>query len=264
MNLNTKAQSREDTKGKSETTKTLYSSRVFVSSRPRVPEKARKTSTENYTCLPQILTFGGLTSELVAIKIVSMRTKLASEEERPEVSPEFIHNLMRKMAPHQCPAGQEEISTVGAIMCSIRMLGAISERAGNRILEEHGLTFPQWLALGCISHAGEEGIPHAQLGQQLMLSKAPVTGLMDRLERAGFVERRADAKDRRVSRAVATEEGKAIWWRLQSQLVEKGSHICASNLSDEEQNQLLNLLGRLLHGFASHDPMMTEFNKENL
>ena len=86
-----------------------------------------------------------------------MRTKSDSDDEKTEVSSEFIRDLMQKMAPHQCPAGEEEPSTVGAIMCSIRMLGALSERAGNRILEEHGMTFPQWLALGCISHAGEEG-----------------------------------------------------------------------------------------------------------
>ena len=93
------------------------------------------------------------------------------------------------------------------IYCSIMVLNSVMERAGNRILENHELTMPQWLALGAVLHAGEAGISHGQLSQRMMLSKAPTTGLVDRLARAGMVKRKPDKTDRRVSRVSITPAG---------------------------------------------------------
>ena len=172
-----------------------------------------------------------------------------------------VHDYMKRMAPLGCPEHEDEILPLSAIMCSIMILNSVMERTGNRVLEEHGLTMPQWLALGCISHSGEEGIPHTQLGQRLMLSKAPITGIVDRLERAGLVERKTDVKDRRISRAIATSTGGETWWRVKNALRGATESICGESLTPTEQQQLLNLLGRIMNDFAAHDPMMPEFSK---
>ncbi len=208
------------------------------------------------------------------MNIVSMRTILGSnglggtgESANPGPVPVVkaaapqVHDYMKRMAPLSCPADEGEILPLSAIMCSIMILNSVMERTGNRVLEEHGLTMPQWLALGCISHAGEEGIPHSHLGQRLMLSKAPITGIVDRLGRAGLVERKADAKDRRISRAIATPTGCDTWWRVKNALRGATESICGESLTPAEQQQLLNLLGRIMNDFAAHDPMMPEFSK---
>src|SRR5205085_12192673 len=102
---------------------------------------------------------------------------------------------------HRRPPGfHEEMIPQAALFCHIFMLNSVLERAGNRVAEGGGLTLPQWMALGCIGHCGDEGIAHSLLGSRLMLSKAPITGVVDRLERAGHVLRAPDAADRRVSR----------------------------------------------------------------
>lgn len=170
-----------------------------------------------------------------------------------------ILNYMKRMAPLDCPANEGEIQPLSAIMCSIMMLNSVMERTGNRVLEEHGLTMPQWLALGCISHAGGEGISHSQIGQRLMLSKAPITGIVDRLERAGLVERKSDARDRRVSLALATPQGCETWWRVKNALRSATESICGTCLTSQEQEQLLELLSRMMSAFAAHDPSMPEF-----
>lgn len=177
--------------------------------------------------------------------------------------PGEIHDFMTRMAPIQMPGVQccEDISALGAIMCSIMMLNSVIERTGNRVLESHALTMPQWLALGCISHAGEVGLPHSQLGQRLLLSKAPITGIVDRLERAGLVERKADARDRRVSRVVATPSGCDTWWRVKNSLRESSDAICGDCLEEAEQQQLLALLNRIMKSFAEHDPMLMDQHK---
>ena len=169
-----------------------------------------------------------------------------------------VREWMERMSPCPTSAPGEELALTGALMCQIMMLNSVIERTGNRLLEEHSLTLPQWLALGCISHAGEEGIPHSQIGQRLMLSKAPITGIVDRLERVGLVERRADLKDRRVSRAVATPKGVETWWNVKHTLRGHSENVINASLSDAEQENLLHLMGRLLDAFAHSDPTLAD------
>ncbi len=171
----------------------------------------------------------------------------------PEAASPALEEFMRRMGPSELDAPGEEVSLTGAMMCQIMMLNSVIERRGNRLLEEHNLTLPQWLALGCISHAGEAGITHSQIGARLMLSKAPITGTVDRLERAGLVERRGDARDRRVSLAVVTEKGVATWKSVKATLRGGTDETVAAKLSPEEQQTLLGLMGRLMEVFAPSD-----------
>lgn len=164
-----------------------------------------------------------------------------------------IHTHMKRMAP---PSAQsEEIPAEGAILCHIMLLNSVLERSVNRFAESCGLTFPQWMALGFIGHCGEEGIRHAELGNRLMLSKAPVTGVVDRLERDGYVQRVGDAKDRRVSRVVMTPKGEAVWWEVKKQLRENSQKLF-SVFPAQEHEQMLSMLSRLLTAAADADPIL--------
>jgi MarR family 2-MHQ and catechol resistance regulon transcriptional repressor len=172
-----------------------------------------------------------------------------------------IFRFMKAMGPEPVDGdtgacGEPDLD--GGIYCSIMVLNSVIERMGNRTLEPHELTLPQWLALGTVLHSGPEGVPHAQLGQRLMLSKAPVTGVVDRLERVGLVERRPDAKDRRISRVVGTKLGFDKWHEVKTTLHEKTDPDLDSCLTETEQNQLLHLLGRLLESFAPKDEAVAE------
>jgi DNA-binding MarR family transcriptional regulator len=55
-----------------------------------------------------------------------------------------------------------------------------------------------------------DGLPHSELARQLHRSPATITKMIQRMERAGFVQRRPDAEDERVSRVYLTEAGRAI------------------------------------------------------
>jgi MarR family 2-MHQ and catechol resistance regulon transcriptional repressor len=173
----------------------------------------------------------------------------------------FAERHMKRMAPESVQS--EEILPPSAIMCHIMLLHSVLERRANRVMEEHGLTVPQWMALGCIGHCGEKGIRHSELGNRLMLSKAPVTGVVDRLERAGYVRREADSTDRRVSRVVILPQGEVAWKRVRQTLREGSFDVCSS-LNDAEQRQLLSLMARLLENVASEDPILSaRMDEEN-
>ena len=167
---------------------------------------------------------------------------------------------MRTIGPPNesfCDRGDADAMGPG-IYCSIMVLNSVMERAGNRKLEELSLTIPQWLGLGAVLHCGDAGISHGQLGQRMMLSKAPVTGLVDRLARAGLVKRRPDEHDRRVSRVVITDAGREMWKRAHDTLTSSAKNDMLENLSEDQQSQLLRLLSHLLGSFAEQDPHVAE------
>jgi MarR family 2-MHQ and catechol resistance regulon transcriptional repressor len=175
----------------------------------------------------------------------------------------FVHcHPVAKKVMEQCKSQSdpEDMLPASAIFYHIYLLNSVLERAGNRIAERHELTMPQWMALGCIAKAGQEGITHSQLGQRLMLSKAPITGVVDRLERDGYVFRAVDNKDRRVSRITITSKGEQAWHRVREELRNTASDYC-SHLSPGEQQTLLSLLARLLDAAASADPLLTNIEE---
>jgi len=70
------------------------------------------------------------------------------------------------------------------------------------------LTRAQWRALKRISYS--EGLRQADLADQLEMEPIAIGRVIDRLENAGFVERRADPTDRRAWRLHLTARAHAV------------------------------------------------------
>lgn len=71
-----------------------------------------------------------------------------------------------------------------------------------------GLTRAQWRAIKCLHH--REGIRQNELAEFLEMEPIAVGRVIDRLQGAGFVERRADPSDRRCWRLHATAKARAV------------------------------------------------------
>jgi DNA-binding MarR family transcriptional regulator len=59
-----------------------------------------------------------------------------------------------------------------------------------------------------------EGITHSELARELHIQPATVTKMLQRMERAGFLERKHDEEDERVSRVFLTPRGRDIKERV--------------------------------------------------
>ena len=91
----------------------------------------------------------------------------------------------------------------------------------------------------------EEGIPQSQLAASMEVEPPTATKMLQRMERAGLIERRTDPTDARVSRVYLTERGRAleqpvldVWKQLETQTV--------ADLSLTEQALLHRLLMQVL------------------
>jgi MarR family transcriptional regulator, transcriptional regulator for hemolysin len=70
------------------------------------------------------------------------------------------------------------------------------------------LTRAQWRALKATSR--QEGLSQTELAEQLDMEPIPVGRVIDRLEKTGFIERRADPTDRRRWRLYLTPKAHAV------------------------------------------------------
>ncbi len=61
----------------------------------------------------------------------------------------------------------------------------------------------------------QEGLTHTALAERLHVTPATITKMLQRMEKAGFVVRKPDAEDQRVSRVYLTEAGRAIQSQVQ-------------------------------------------------
>ena len=85
-----------------------------------------------------------------------------------------------------------------------------------------GLTRAQWRALKTIWR--NEGLSQAELADRLDMEPIPVGRVIDRLQNAGYVERRADPADRRRWRLHLTPKAQAVIAEME---------VIASGLRDE-------------------------------
>lgn len=79
---------------------------------------------------------------------------------------------------------------------------------GRRILERFDITPPQFDALQILDR--HENMTMGELCQRLYLASSTVTDLVQRMERAGLVQRDRDTTDRRLVRLTVLEEGRRV------------------------------------------------------
>ncbi|MFY2562191.1 MarR family winged helix-turn-helix transcriptional regulator [Corallococcus terminator] len=95
-----------------------------------------------------------------------------------------------------------------------------------------------------VRQLGEGPLAMSTLANYLSCDASNVTGLVDRMEARGLVERRSSEQDRRVKMLVLTEPGVALRERLLERLAEPPELIAA--LSDDDLRALRDIMRRAL------------------
>jgi DNA-binding MarR family transcriptional regulator len=105
----------------------------------------------------------------------------------------------------------------------------------------HALTGAQAKLLTLLSL---DPLPMRKLAHKLKCAPSNVTGIVDRLEARGLVERRPDPADRRVKVAAATDEGRRVARSLRESLHFAREPLAA--LTEDERLALRDLLRRMV------------------
>jgi DNA-binding MarR family transcriptional regulator len=118
-----------------------------------------------------------------------------------------------------------------------------SRRRFLAVASEFELSPPQVRALGVLEPG--RPVPMSELADALHCDNSNVTGIVDRLEDRGLVERRSATHDRRVKMLVVTERGAEVRERLAERLEEAPPPL--AGLSPDDQRTLRDIMRRALH-----------------
>ncbi|WP_372072261.1 MarR family transcriptional regulator [Tistrella mobilis] len=116
-------------------------------------------------------------------------------------------------------------------------------------LGRHGLSEGRFVLLFLLRDRAEGLAPHV-LADRAGVTRGTITGLLDGLERDGFVRRRPDPEDRRRVRVMLTKSGETVSARAFQEHAVWIAGLTAG-LSAEEQAEFARLLGKLRAGLAS-------------
>lgn len=112
-----------------------------------------------------------------------------------------------------------------------------------RELIDYNLTPPQFGLLVLLWE--QDGLSQVGIGNALEVDRTTLTGILDRLEKNGLVERKPDSEDRRSKLVYLTKLGKDYEDRVMP-VVKKINSIFSEKFSPQELEQLLALLKKIM------------------
>jgi len=129
------------------------------------------------------------------------------------------------------------------IVAAIRRVMRAVDLHSRHLAEEHGLTGPQLAVLQAASRLGE-GSSTGSLARAVHLSGPTVTGILDRLEKRGLVERARSGQDRRSVTITMTRRGGEVLAAAPSLLQDRFRTELA-RIEDWERTMILAMLQRI-------------------
>ncbi|MGV9382941.1 MarR family winged helix-turn-helix transcriptional regulator [Nonomuraea sp. NPDC003707] len=130
------------------------------------------------------------------------------------------------------------IGVVAALVRSTFLTNAVYAESAR----EYGLTSQQGQLL-CVLMAQPYGM--SELGAMLGLAKSSLTGLVDRTERNGLVQRRPDPHDSRALRIALTRKGSELAAEFYTETCARIENLTAG-LAAADRDALADLLGRVV------------------
>jgi len=135
------------------------------------------------------------------------------------------------------------VTVAEAVMQALRRIGRAIELHSHSLASRYGLTVPQLAVLKELRAGGGRSV--GELTRAVHLSQATVTGILDRLQRRGLVQRRRGEADKRKVHVWLTEDGRDAL-RRSPPLLHENFLEAFGRLRDWEQTQILSALQRIV------------------
>lgn len=113
----------------------------------------------------------------------------------------------------------------------------------NNLFIKHGISEPKFYVL-LLLWKEKDGMVLSEIGEKMLVTRANVTGLIDRMEKEGLVEKKINPNDRRSIIANLTEKGRLLFEDIRENHIEF-SHQMTRVLELKEKENLNNLLEKI-------------------
>lgn len=116
------------------------------------------------------------------------------------------------------------------------------QEVSRKDIAKYDLNITEFAVLELLYHKGEQ--PIQMIGKKVLIASSSITYVVDKLEKKGYVQRRACPEDRRVTFAQITKEGnhymETIFPQHKEQMIE-----IFSDLTDEEVDQMTIIIKKI-------------------
>ncbi|CZR08138.1 transcriptional regulator, MarR family [Trichococcus flocculiformis] len=146
------------------------------------------------------------------------------------------------------------------ILREIGMIARALDSIANIEFKEYGLTRGQYLYL--IRICENPGIIQEKLAEMIKVDRTTASRAIKKLEANGFIEKRADAANRKIKRIFPTEKGKAISPNI-SRENEHSERVALQGLSEEEATVLSGLFQTVRKNVEGDWEYVKKGNKRN-
>ena len=132
-----------------------------------------------------------------------------------------------------------------ALLSTYYTASNLRKKAGH-FLQPFGLTDVQFNLMMLLKHQSSkgEGLTQAQLSSMMLVNRANITALIDRMEKAGFVTRTSSPSDRRSNIIVLTDSGRKLLDDIEPLYAREVQRIM-DVLVEDEQRRLIGMLEKV-------------------
>lgn len=134
----------------------------------------------------------------------------------------------------------------------IKLASLEFEKIANPILAEYELTASQYRILNFLYSRQNAASRVVDIEKQFSITHPTALGLLDKLEKNGFITKIGNPDDARSKLVSLTEKAKAMQTAVES-VGERVDNILTENLSEQEKIQLISLLKKLLNKNTSEN-----------
>lgn len=126
-------------------------------------------------------------------------------------------------------------------LLNIVYTGTIFSKLSYKFFSQSGITDAQFNVLMQLKYSKQQKLSQVELSKRLFVNRADVTGLIDRLEKGGFVKRGSHPTDRRVNLIAITSKGLELLKHLEPEYFKEVNKIFGNFRQKEIKNLIINL-----------------------
>jgi len=144
------------------------------------------------------------------------------------------------------------VDTAHEAILNIYFTASIMKKRADIFFGKFGLTDVQFNLMELLHYqSGKEyGLSQAQISDMMLVNRANITALIDRMEKAGLVTRTAHSNDRRFNIIKLTAKGEKLFAKVEPLYIEQ-VHKAMSSLDESQLRKLMTMLERVRGTLAS-------------
>ena len=140
---------------------------------------------------------------------------------------------------------KSDLSTDEKVLMAIVRAAEIFRRTHSAVFRNYGLSFPQYNVLRVLEASKNGRNKISDVSRIMLVPGANITGIAKRLEKDGFIIKKSDPKDDRVTILEITPKGKRTLKNIENEK-DEWLELMLKNLSENQKLELLDKVKKIL------------------